>query len=138
MESQGVFRGTIPIVDRTLDLRAKKHNLIISNITNMDTPNYKALDMVVEEDFHKIMRVEHNIKLRKTHEAHLSGKKLDINTMKVRLKEESEVSLRGDGNTVDIDKEMVSLAENNFLYNALAQIIGKNFQGLKGAIKGDL
>jgi flagellar basal-body rod protein FlgB len=46
------------------------------------------------------------------------------------------MTLRKDGNTVDLDREMAKLSENNLMYNALAQIVSRKFQGLKDAIKG--
>ncbi|MBW1941137.1 MAG: flagellar basal body rod protein FlgB, partial [Deltaproteobacteria bacterium] len=51
MESQGIFNKTFSILEKNLDLRSIKHNLIVSNIANMDTPNYKGFDLIVEEEF---------------------------------------------------------------------------------------
>ena len=50
--------------------------------------------------------------------------------------EPPELSLRADGNTVDLDKTMGNLAENTLLFKAGAQIISKKFLALKEAIKG--
>ncbi len=36
---------------------------------------------------------------------------------------------------MDIDKAMADMAENNLMYNALAQILSKKFTGLKNAIQ---
>jgi len=52
------------------------------------------------------------------------------------LAETEQTTLRKDGNTVDLDREMAKLSENNLMYNALAQIISRKFAGLKDAIKG--
>ena len=38
---------------RPWDLRSLKHNVTVSNIANKDTPNYKAFDLVVEEELEK-------------------------------------------------------------------------------------
>jgi flagellar basal-body rod protein FlgB len=53
-----------------------------------------------------------------------------------RVGDTPQFGLRGDGNTVDIDRSMADLAENNLLYNAAAQIIQQKFQALKSAILG--
>jgi flagellar basal-body rod protein FlgB len=47
-----------------------------------------------------------------------------------------DFSLRGDGNTVDVDRTMAKLAENTILYNAATKLISRKFKVLKNAIKG--
>ena len=47
-----------------------------------------------------------------------------------------EFSVRGDGNTVDLDRTMGKLAENTLLYKTAAQLISRKFSGLKSAIRG--
>jgi flagellar basal-body rod protein FlgB len=56
----------------------------------------------------------------------------------VKLKEMTPpaYSLRGDGNTVDIDRTMGKLAENTLMYRTTAQLISKKFKGLKNVING--
>jgi flagellar basal-body rod protein FlgB len=44
--------------------------------------------------------------------------------------------LRGDGNTVNIEKEMAELSENNLMYRASANILYRKFQGILKAIQG--
>ena len=53
MESQGVFKGTFGVLEKAMDLRSTKHNVVMSNIANMDTPNYKAFDVIIEEEMEK-------------------------------------------------------------------------------------
>ncbi len=51
MESQGIYKGTLQLLERAMDLRSTKHNVVMSNIANMDTPNYKAFDVIIELSF---------------------------------------------------------------------------------------
>jgi flagellar basal-body rod protein FlgB len=46
------------------------------------------------------------------------------------------LSLRADGNTVDLDRSMGELAENTIKYKTSAQLIGIKLKGLKNAIMG--
>jgi flagellar basal-body rod protein FlgB len=41
-----------------------------------------------------------------------------------------------DGNTVNMEREMARLAENQLMYKASAQIVAKKFQALKSVING--
>ncbi len=136
MESQGVFKGTFDLLERAMDLRSTKHNVVMSNIANMDTPNYKAFDVVIEEEMEKAKGSDGTTRVRKTHERHLSGRHGAAGEVRPTLEKNRQTTLRKDGNTVDVDREMAKLSENNLMYDALAQIVSKKFQGLKDAIKG--
>ena len=43
-----------------------------------------------------------------------------------------------DGNGVELESEMGRMAENQIMYNATVQLLGKKFEGLKQAIRGTL
>ncbi len=136
MESQGILGKTISLLEKTLDLRSMRHNLIISNVANMDTPNYKAFDIVIKEELEKTMGAEKAIKLENTCSGHLPGRETCPGNVNSIASGDQQITLRNDGNSVDIDREMAKLSENNLMYNALAQIISRKFTGLKDVIKG--
>jgi flagellar basal-body rod protein FlgB len=56
--------------------------------------------------------------------------------VKLKTAKAPDFSLRGDGNTVDIDRTMGDLSKNTLLYNAATQLISDKFKGLKNAMKG--
>lgn len=136
MESQGIFSQTVSILEKALDLRSKKHNVIASNIANMDTPDYKAFDLIIEKELQKVTGKGNSISLNKTNKAHMQSQRSKAGGVSVVIDDTQELSLRGDGNTVDIDKQMGNMAENTLMYKAAAQMIHKKFQGLKSAIQG--
>ena len=136
MESQGLFKGTLPLLEKALDLRSLKHNVTVSNIANKDTPNYKAFDLIVEEELKKAMGSGKELGLTRSRRGHLPGRAIGGSAVRLEINDTLELSLKRDGNTVNIDKEMAKLSENNLMYNALAQIIAKKFQGLKNVIQG--
>ena len=136
MESQGVFKGTFGVLEKAMDLRSTKHNVVMSNIANMDTPNYKAFDVIIEEEMEKSKGPDDMTRVKRTHQNHLSGRHGAADDVHPTLEKTGQTTLRKDGNTVDVDREMAKLSENNLMYDALAQIVSKKFQGLKDAIKG--
>jgi flagellar basal-body rod protein FlgB len=137
MATQGIFSETFSLLSKVLDLRSRKHSVIVSNIANIDTPNYKAFDLMVEAEMNKAERgVQPKLSVSKTHRDHLCERDNGADGVMLTLAEPSPFSLRGDGNTVDIDRSMASLAQNSLMYNAAARIIYKKFQGLKAAIQG--
>jgi flagellar basal-body rod protein FlgB len=136
MESKGLFGGTISLLEKTLDLRSLKHNLIVSNIANVDTPNYKAFDLIVGEELAKFMEAEKSNGIKRTQPSHLPGEGDSLDNIKPSFVTISPLSIRGDGNSVDIDQVMASQAKNSLMYNVSAQILSKKFQGLKNVIQG--
>ena len=135
MDSQGMFGGPFFTIEKVLGLRSFKHNLIVSNIANADTPNYKAFDLLLEQEMERVLRTNRNSDLMRTHPGHLAVREGNSEGLKPKIVAVPQLSPRVDGNTVDIDKMMAKLAENSLMYNALAQILSKKFAGLKYAIQ---
>ena len=135
MKIGGIFDNTIQTLERSLDIRARKHEVIVSNIANVDTPNYKAFELIVEDELANMESNKNLNNLTKTHPLHLSAKSQNgdnFSTSRLQLSE--EVTLRGDGNTVNMEKEMVELAENNIMYRTSADILSQKFQSIIKAI----
>jgi flagellar basal-body rod protein FlgB len=110
--------------------------VLSSNIANLDTPNYKAVELAVAEEINSSQNSASSIQLVQTQPGHLPLKNEAADHLKLRAAKPPEFSLRGDGNTVDLDRTMGDLAENTLLYKTAAQIISRKFSGLKNAIRG--
>ncbi|MFZ1984853.1 MAG: flagellar basal body rod protein FlgB [Desulfatitalea sp.] len=140
MDTKSIFDRTIDCAEKALNLRARRHELILSNIANADTPNYKAFDMLVDEALAKEATTNspnRPIQLRQTDPGHLpAGGPSEQSVRPQVLNLSTQVTLRGDGNTVDMDREMSALAENQLHYKASTQILAKKFQRLRSIIQG--
>ena len=136
MPTNGIFSDTISLLERSLNLRSLQHRVLASNIANMDTPNYKAVEIAVAEEMSRNQDSASGIKLVRSQSGHLPIKHNPADNVKLKVAKPPEFSLRGDGNTVDLDQTMGSLAENTLLYKTAAQIISQKFSGLKNVIKG--
>ena len=136
MENHPLFDRTVSLLSRVLDLRARNHKVIVSNIANADTPDYKAFRMHVDEALQQQPGAGGTLRMQTTCRSHLPAGRRD--TIEARITKESTAphSLRGDGNTVDPDRSMSRMAENSLLYNTAAQILNKKLQGLKAVIQG--
>ncbi len=136
MSTIGLFRGTVSLLEKSLNLRSLQHRVLASNIANMDTPNYKAVELAVEKEMKKKSDDAPGIQLVRTRPNHIPPRQNSANHVNLQTARPPKFSLRGDGNTVDLDRTMGKLAENTILYKTAAQIISKKFNGLKNAIKG--
>ena len=136
MRTNGLFRDTISLLERSLNIRSQQHRVLSSNIANLDTPNYKAVELAVEEDITGSQNSASSIQLVQTQLGHLPLKHDMADQLKLKAAKPPEFSVRGDGNTVDLDRTMGKLAENTLLYKTAAQLISQKFSGLKSAIRG--
>jgi len=134
--TDGIFSQTISLLEKSLDMRSVNQRVLASNIANMDTPNYKAVELDVAEEMNRKKESNPGISLVRTHVNHFPVKNMPINNVKLKAARAPDFSLRGDGNTVDIDRTMGKLAKNTLLFNAATQLISNKFKGLKNAIKG--
>ena len=132
-----LFSGTISTLSRSLDLRARKHEMILNNVANADTPNYKPFAMNVEEALQKEQAGLTQGRLQRTDDQHLAGQPITDDPAHAKAETaENPLLFRGDRNGVDIDAEMTALAKNSLLYKASAQMVASKFKGLKNAITG--
>ena len=136
MPTDGIFNRTISLLERSLDLRSLNQRVLASNIANMDTPNYKAVELEVADEMNREKKSNPGIPLVRTHVNHLPVKNRAMNRVTLKAAKAPDFSLRGDGNTVDIDRTMGQLAKNTLLFNAATQLISSKFKGLKNAMKG--
>jgi len=135
MELKGVFTDTLQRLEKNLDLRSRKHDLIVSNIANKDTPGYKAFDLIVEEEIKGLSNKE-NLELARTHPMHTKAKRVRQNDYQISTITNNSYTTGNKENSVDLDREMGKLAENNLMFNVTSQIISKKIIGLKNAIQG--
>lgn len=137
MQVNGLYNATFALLERSLDLRSQRQNLISSNIANIDTPNYRAFDMAVEEELKKTAVAEASQGLATTQPNHIQTQAAVSYRTIARQASPAQALYRNDGNTVDLDNEMAKLSENSLMYNASAQILAKKLKMIKDAISGD-
>ena len=136
MPTPPLFEGAISVLQKSLNRSSLRHSVITSNIANIDTPNYKAFEVVMEDVRQKKGDFSGTLQLVRTEPQHLNGRRQASDQVKIKASQPVPINLRADGNTVDLDRTMGKLAENTIMYRIAAQLIRRKFQGLKNVIKG--
>jgi len=103
-----------------------KHEAILNNISNVNTPGYKRSDVEFKSELSRVMGKTGNLDKNQLLEK--------IRSADPDIIKETNTSLRPDGNNVDIDKEMSYLAENALEYNTYLSLLSKRFKILKTVI----
>ena len=63
MPTQSLFEGSISALQKSLNMGSLRHKVLTANIANIDTPNYKAFEVVMEDERKKNDRPAHPIEL---------------------------------------------------------------------------
>jgi len=123
---------TINALQKSLDLRAQKQQVIAANIANAETPGYEARKLNFEENLRKALETP-EMNGRQTNAKHFPLGLQGVHGVQGSISKQEGTNPLGDGNTVSIDDEMLDLAENQLLYEAGSQILKKKFSMLKYA-----
>jgi flagellar basal-body rod protein FlgB len=122
-------------MQKTLDLRAYRQQVLASNIANADTPNYKARDFDFASELGRAVDAQGGgISLQTTSPRHLQSKQ--DNPLGVDLRYRSSVQPSIDGNTVDMDVERGQFTDNAIHYQFAVDRISGRVKNLLTAIQG--
>lgn len=127
------LNGQLDFQSQALLLRAERQRVLASNIANADTPGYVARDM----DFATALRQATNTvagELAVTQAGHMAtGNTRDART---ELAYAANPQDSVDQNTVDLDRERASFADNAIKYEATLRFINAHVKTMTSAITG--
>jgi flagellar basal-body rod protein FlgB len=140
MALDGIFNSTINLLEKNLDLRVRNQNFISANLANAETPGYIPTNLSFEGELKMALKNRGGVAATITNPRFipLKGQAGGIAEVQGTVIKTPAGSLGRDGNGVELENEMGKLVENQILYNASVQIIGKQFETLKTAIKGSI
>lgn len=125
-----IFDNTVSLLEKSIDFSAKKNDIIVNNIANVDTPNYRAKNV----EFQNVLNRElQHLKARRSHEKHLP---FSTETNNSYVTEQNKYVYRHDGNNVDIDKEMAQFAKNQIYYQSVVDRLNGKFGNIQNVIRG--
>lgn len=111
------------VARKLLDAAVLRQEAVAANIANAETPGYRRVD--VAPDFAQQLKAAVNNGSVNTAELkpHLA---VDTNAR----------SMRPDGNTVELEKELLTMSRNAVEYDYLTEIVSGNLKQLRMAITG--
>ncbi len=131
---KGLYSSQIHLVGKVLDMQLQRQNVINSNLANVNTPKYKPRELEFEGELQKALGLDLNGNLARTSGAHMPTTFSADNFSPEWFKKFVPREIHGE-DRVNLDKEMTKLAKNQLHYNALTQVIQKNFEGIKTIIQ---
>lgn len=109
---------------RMLDVTVMRHEAIASNLANIETPNYKRID--VSPSFEN--QLQQAVASKDPEQLAALQPSLTVDTQ--------AVSGRNDGNTVQLETEMLKLNQNVVEHSLETQLVTKSLMRMRLAITG--
>ncbi|MCW8995329.1 MAG: flagellar basal body rod protein FlgB [Psychromonas sp.] len=128
------FEKALGIHQHTLGIRARRTEILASNIANADTPGYKARDL----DFKTALQNAQSrvgVSLNRTNENHKSAQSFSMAQAGELFRVGNQPDT-GDGNTVDAEVERNLFMKNSMEYQASLDFLNSKISSLREAIKG--
>ncbi len=112
------------IARKLLDAAALRQEALAANIANAETPGYRRLD--INPDFAEQLKASAG-----------TGNLAQTVGLQPKLVEDTSArTVRPDGNSVEIDHELLAMNRNAVEYEFLAEVVSRNIKQLKMAITG--
>jgi flagellar basal-body rod protein FlgB len=121
---ESLFGKTFNLLSTMLDFRSERNKLITSNISNLDSSDYKTSDYVFKEDLHRAMEMK--VRLSQTNEKHFPNAADEITKSDFKLVKSDEKP--------NLDTEMTNLAENQLMFNLSVELLSRKFKGIKNVL----
>jgi len=119
---------------RGLDVASLRQQAIADNLANANVPGYKRKEVDFEEAFRMALERK-GFSGRRTDPRHIPIGRPSPLEVEPAIGREWDVSLRLDGNNVDIETEMAALAENEIRFQSLAQMVSGRYNVLRTIIR---
>jgi flagellar basal-body rod protein FlgB len=127
--------SSLMILQKGLDALAVQHEAIANNLANIDTPHFKRTVVSFQDKLKAALNINEPSPLWRTHPMHFPiPQNISLENFKPDLQTITETIGRNDGNNVDLEMESGLLAENNLLYNSMADVTAGYFGDLRHAI----
>lgn len=130
------FDSNIGLLNKVLDLRAQKAQVISSNIANAETPGFSPSRFEFEEDLKHAISQKEQTSLTSSHPNHITTAPAHFNSVVGKIRMEEDKAGIGDANGVSVADEMLDLTENALLYETTVQLLNKKMSLLKHVVQG--
>lgn len=125
-----LFDSTFSVLEKSLDLRAKRHAVLSGNVANSETPKYQARELDFAGELSKALG-EQSSPLVTTHPRHL-----DVSAAgEAHVTYDNSGAMGADGNNVDLDIVMGKLSSNARAYTEGVSYLTQKFRFLREVIR---
>lgn len=125
-----------------LTVRARRQQVLSTNLANADTPGFQARDINFGDELAAQLKQggrDNSTRLSTSHSRHIpltmssDGPNTLLTTLKYRAPDQASL----DDNSVNLDRERANFAENSLRYEASLRFINSSTKNIVSAIRGE-
>lgn len=124
------FSKTFQALERTISISQKRHAVVASNISNIDTPGYRPKDIDFKAALNRVLESGQELDLARTNPGHIDFKRSAAAGVEV-IEEKGEWN---GYNWLNIDREMTKLTQNNLIYRTGVEVLLRKMAILREVI----
>ncbi len=124
------FFKTFRALENAVNIAQQKNKVIASNLSNAETPRYRAKDVDFKTTLARTLDSGHELNLARTNSGHF-GSSINGSPRVESFEDDNEWN---GYNWVNIDKEMTKLSENNLIYRVSVEALLRKIAILKEVI----
>lgn len=122
------------LLKTALEGLSARQRTIADNVANADTPEFKASHVSFEKMLQQAQgHVDQPLRMFKVKDAVLGPGEVPVDAKPVTTTD-TDLGRRNDGNNVDVDREMLELADTNLRFNATIQVMSSKLSNLRYVI----
>ncbi len=122
---------TFHALEQTIRITRQRHEVVSSNIANIETPGYRAKDIDFKTALAGASGAGRGFKLVRTDAQHIGR---EMNSAR-QIESFADTSEFNGFNWVNIDNEMTKLTENNLMFRAGVELIKRKIARIKEVIR---
>ncbi len=128
----------LPLLHKGLDTYALRQQATAHNIANVNTHGFRRMEVKFEDELRSALELEKGIKGRMTDDQHFKIGAGALDQLEPVVYMPADQDLHSGVNNVDIDVEMVRLAQAQLSFDFASRMANRTFSGLRSAIRGDV
>lgn len=124
------FSGNIALLDKVLDLSLQRHNVVTSNLANINVDGYRGRRLDFEKDLQNAIDTREHHEKMGIDDADQVGGHGDVQSFMKNIDHEFKPRVVHGADSVNFDEQMTIMGKNAMMYNTLTQLVSGSFTGL--------
>ncbi len=123
--------STIPVLEQWVNFAQSRHNILATNVANIDVPGYKTRDLSVEQFQEKLQDAIET----KADDGSLSptGSRIGVDPFG-KVKRELNGILYHDQSNVGLEQQVAEITKNHLQHNLALSLLNSQFRVLQSAV----